>query len=143
MIINKKATFDYEFIKTEIAGIVLFGSEVKSIRAGKANLKDSFCVFQNNELFTSFHISENKESSYNNHNPTRPKKLLLTKEQLNKFKKAIETKGLTIIPYKVFINDNGLIKVEVVLVKGKKLYEKRETIKENDINRDLKQQLNY
>lgn len=138
MIINKKAKFDYLFLDEYIAGIMLKGSEMKPLENGEANLRDSFCYFKNNELFTNFHISENKNSKHNQHDPIRPKKLLLTKRQLKKIKKKLEEKGLTIIPYKLFFNKTGLVKIIIKIGKGKRKFDKRLSLKEADLKREIK-----
>jgi len=134
-IVNKKITYEYFFINTIIAGIKLMGSEVKSIRDGKVSLVDSYCYFNEGELFIKgMNIPEYK-SAYT-HEPLRDKKILIKKKEIIKLQKEL-VKGLTLVPYRIFTNDRGLLKVEIVLGKGKKLYDKRESIKEKDINRDL------
>jgi SsrA-binding protein len=136
IVINKKAKFEYEFIRVEVAGIVLMGSEVKSIRAGKISIAESYCVFDGDELFLkNANISEIGTAF--SHNSKQDRKLLLRKTELLKFKKEL-IKGFTVIPYKVFINEKGKIKVEVVLAKGKKNYDKRESIKERDVQKQIK-----
>jgi SsrA-binding protein len=135
-IVNKKAKFEFSFIRTEISGIQLSGSEVKSIRLGKVSLVDSFCFFNENELFVK-NINVNNDGSAFTHIPVRDRKLLLKKRELNKLKNDL-IDGLTIIPYRLFVNDRGMIKVEIALAKGKKLYDKRETIKKRDIEREIK-----
>ncbi|MFN6945311.1 MAG: SsrA-binding protein SmpB [Cytophagaceae bacterium] len=135
---NKKASFEFQFIDTYVAGISLMGTEIKSIRQGKVNLQDGFCYFNNEELFVkNLHISKYDEGSYYNHDPLRDRKLLLTKKELKKLLTKSEEKGLTIIPIRLFINDRGLAKLEIALAKGKKLYDKREDIKQKDIKREL------
>jgi SsrA-binding protein len=135
-IINKKVKFEYEFIQTEIAGIQLVGSEVKSIREGKASISESYCYFNNGELFIKgMNISEYGYGT--THDTTRDRKLLLKKKELRNLETQL-VKGLTIIPYRIFLNDKNLFKVEVVLARGKKNYDKRETIKKRDVERDLK-----
>jgi SsrA-binding protein len=138
MIKNKKAYYEF-FIEDEIiAGIQLVGSEIKSIRKGKASLSESFCSFTGNELYlVNCHIDEYEFANQFNHDPKRPKKLLLTKKELKKFKIKIKEKGLTIIPLNMFVNKQGLCKVTICVAKGKKLYDRRESIKEKDIKRDL------
>jgi len=136
-IINRKAKFDYEFLDEYVAGLVLKGSEVKPLRGGDANLKDSHCYFKEGELYSDFHISEYKGSSYNNHDTKRPKKLLLTKKQLIKLKKQITEKGLTIIPYKLFL-DKALIKIIIKVARGKKNYEKRFNINKKTAAKEIK-----
>jgi SsrA-binding protein len=138
-IINKRAKFEYEFIQTEIAGIQLVGSEVKSIRGGKASISEGYCYFNNGELFVKgMNISDYGYGS--SHDTTRDRKLLLKRKELNNLENQL-TNGLTIIPYRLFLNDKGLIKMEIVLAKGKKLYDKRETIKKRDVDRDMKRNL--
>ena len=140
-IINKKAKFEYEFIQNYICGIVLMGSEVKSIREGRVSLNESYCVFMNNELFLkNTNISELKTSF--GHTATQDRKLLLKKQELKKLKKEL-VKGLTIIPYRVFINEQGFVKVEIALARGKKIHDKRESLKLKDIERDIKKQLKH
>jgi SsrA-binding protein len=134
-IVNKRAKFEYEFIRTEVGGIMLMGSEVKSIRDGKISLSESFCAFINGELFLrNANISE-MFSDYT-HKSNQDRKILLKRKELSRLQKEL-IKGLTIVPYRVFLNDKGLIKIEVVLAKGKKLYDKRETIKARDIEREI------
>ncbi len=137
-IINKKAKFNY-FIEDEYtAGIVLTGSEIKSIRKRNVSITESFCEFNDNtELFiTKMYIKEYENSSYNR-NSLSQRKLLLNKKELKKLKKKVTDIGLTIIPLKLFINDSGLAKIKIALVKGKKLYDKRQSLKEKEIKRDL------
>lgn len=134
---NRKASFEYHFLDTFIAGIVLTGTEIKSIREGKVNLQDAFCVFYGEELWVKqMHISPYTQASHYNHEMTRERKLLLTKKELKKLLGKNE-KGLTIIPTRLFINDRGLAKIEIALAKGKKLYDKREDIKDKDIKREM------
>ena len=135
-IVNKKARFEYEFIQTLTCGIQLVGSEVKSIREGKASISESYCYFNNNELFIKgMNISDYGYGSF--HDTSRDKKLLLKKKEIRDFQNQL-TNGLTIVPYRLFLSDKGLIKVEIVLSKGKKLYDKRETIKKRDVERDIR-----
>jgi len=138
-IVNKKAKFEYEFLQCEIAGISLKGSEVKSIRCGKASISESYCYFNNNELFVKgMNISDYGYGS--SHDTTRDRKLLLKRKELNNLENQL-TNGLTIIPYRLFLNDKGLIKMEIALARGKKLYDKRDSIKSRDIDRDMKRDL--
>lgn len=138
-IINKKAKFEYEFIQTEIVGVSLLGSEVKSIRQGKVSISESYCYFNNGELFIKgMNISDYGYGS--SHDTTRDRKLLLKRKELNNLENQL-VKGFSILPYRLFLNDKGLIKVEIVLGRGKKLYDKRETIKKRDIDRDIKKNL--
>jgi len=135
---NRRASFDYSFIEKFIAGIVLVGTEIKSIRQGKASLVDSFCYFRNGELFIkNMNISIYTEGNVYNHEPNRERKLLLNKIELTKLQKKMIDKGLTIIPTLLFTSDNGFAKVEIALAKGKKLYDKREDLKTKDLNREM------
>lgn len=135
---NKRASFEYEFLDKYVAGIQLTGTEIKSIRESKLNLSDGYCVFINNELWVkNIHISEYKEGSYNNHIPKRDRKLLLNRTELRKIQNETKDKGITIIPTRLFINDKGLAKLEIAVAKGKKLYDKREDIKEKDAKRQM------
>lgn len=136
---NKRAKFEFEFIEKYTAGIVLAGTEIKSIRLGKASIADSFCEFQNGELFMiNSHIEEYSFGTHYNHKAKSERKLLLNKKELKSLHKSVQNKGLTIVPLRLFTNEKGLAKVEIALAKGKKLYDKRETIKdrENKINLD-------
>lgn len=139
LIKNKRATFDYELVDKFTAGIVLVGTEIKSIRLGKASLVDTFCFFAgSNELWVkNMNISEYSFGSYNNHLPRRDRKLLLNRKELIKLQREVKDNGMTIVPTKLFINDKGLCKVEIALARGKKEYDKRESIKEKDAKRDI------
>ncbi|MDO4780047.1 MAG: SsrA-binding protein [Bacteroides sp.] len=135
---NKRATFDYEIIDTYTAGIVLTGTEIKSIRLGKASLVDTFCFFSNDELWVkNMHIAEYFYGSYNNHSVRRDRKLLLSRKELDKLRRGTKETGFTIVPTKMFINERGLAKVVIALAKGKKQYDKRESLKEKDDKRDM------
>jgi SsrA-binding protein len=136
---NKKARFLYEIIDTYTAGIVLTGTEIKSIRSSKASIAESFCEFnEKGELFViNMTIEEYAFGNYYNHRPKAERKLLLNKKELKKLQKEVQTTGLTIIPLRLFINDKGFAKVDIALARGKKLYDKRETIKDRDNKRDL------
>jgi len=135
---NKKASYEYIFIDKYIAGIVLTGSEIKSIRLGKVNLQDAYCTFLNGELYVKeLHISPYTMAKEINHEPKRERKLLLNKRELKKLETKNKEKGLTIIPIRIFLNERGLAKLEIALAKGKKLYDKREDIKEKDMKREL------
>lgn len=137
-IVNKKARFNYEFLQTYTAGIQLHGTEIKAIREGKINITDGFCYFKNDELWVkNIHISLYNMGSYNNHEPLRVRKLLLHRRELTKLQNTVKEKGLTIVPYKVFLSDRNFIKMEIALVKGKKTYDKRESIKEQDSKRTI------
>lgn len=136
---NKRAKFEFEFLEKYTAGIVLAGTEIKSIRLGKASIADSFCEFQNGELFMiNSHIEEYSFGTHYNHKAKSERKLLLNKKELKSLLKSVQNKGLTIVPLRLFTNEKGLAKVEIALARGKKLYDKRETIKdrENKISLD-------
>lgn len=135
---NKRASFDYEFLETYEAGIVLVGTEIKSIRAGKASLADSFCYFVGNELFVKgMNVSTYFWGSWAQHEPMRDRKLLLTKRELRHLRQAVKEKGLTIIATKLYVNEKGIAKLVIALAKGKKVYDKRQSIKEKDIRREM------
>ncbi|QSE97154.1 SsrA-binding protein SmpB [Fulvivirga lutea] len=135
---NKRAKFEYEFIDKYLAGIVLKGTEIKSIREGKVNLQDGYCYFKDGELFVkNVHIAPYAQGSFYNHTEDRERKLLLRKQELSKLESKLNEKGLTIIPIRLFINDRGLAKMEIALGKGKKLHDKRDSIKERDVKREL------
>jgi SsrA-binding protein len=135
-IVNRKSRFEYSFIRTEISGIQLTGGEVKSIRDGKVSMVDSFCFFNGIELYMK-NVNIHSDGTSYSHVPMRDRKLLLTKKELTKLKNEL-TQGLSIIPYRIFLNEKGLIKVEIALAKGKKLYDKRETIKKRESEREIK-----
>lgn len=140
-IVNRRASYEYEFLIKYIAGIMLKGTEIKAIREGNVTMQDGFCTFQQNELWLhQVTIAKYTEGTYNNHEPTRPRKLLLNKKELYQLSKKSEEQGLTIIPLRVFINERGFAKVEVALARGKKLYDKREDIKERDVKRELQRE---
>ena len=135
---NKKASHDYEFLEKYVAGIILTGTEIKSIKLGKATLVDSYCYFTNHELFLKgMHVSEYEWGSYSNHEPKRDRKLLLTKKELTKLFKRSAEKGLTIVAYHLFINEKGLAKVDIALARGKKQFDKREDMKKKDADREM------
>jgi SsrA-binding protein len=135
---NKKASFNFEFIEKYIAGIVLGGTEIKSIRLGKANLVDAYCTFHEDELWVSgMHIAEYSFGSYNNHDPKQDRKLLLNKRELKKLKKKSQEKGLTIVATRLFLNDRGLAKLEIALARGKREYDKRQDIRKRDTRIEL------
>ena len=130
---NKKAVFEYHIETKYEAGLVLTGTEIKSVRASQANLADSFCVFMNGELWVKgMHISEYKEASYNNHAAKRDRKLLLRQPELRKLETKLKEKGYTLIPVRLYINEKGLAKLEIALARGKKLFDKREDLKKKD-----------
>ncbi|WP_304066037.1 SsrA-binding protein SmpB [Pedobacter glucosidilyticus] len=135
---NKKATFEYSILEKFVAGIKLLGTEIKSIRQGKANIGDSFCSFINNELYVrNMDIAEYSHGSFYNHEAKRDRKLLLNKKEIKKLLVKGEDKGLTIIPLRIFINERGFAKMEIALAQGKKAFDKRDTIKERDVKREL------
>ncbi len=134
---NRRASFDYAFLEKYTAGMVLRGTEIKSVRAGKASLSDGFCFFKNGELFIrNIHINEYEKGSYNNHEPLRERKLLLNKSELQKLEKKLTDKGLTIVPVRMFLSESGYVKLEIALAKGKKSFDKRQDIKKKDIERE-------
>lgn len=138
-ITNRKAYFEYSILQKNTAGIVLTGTEIKSIRMGKASFNDSYCVFFKGELYLrNLHIAEYNFGGIYNHEPLRERKLLLRKSELKKLENKIKEKGYTIIPLKLFISKNGFAKVEIGLGKGKKIYDKRETIKARENDREIK-----
>lgn len=140
---NKKASFQYHLSDKVIAGIKLQGTEIKSIREGKASLAESYCSFVKDELYVfGMHISEYKFGTYNNHEPKRKRKLLLTKRELKKISAKITEKGFTVIPILLFVNEKGLAKLEIALAKGKHFYDKRDSIKNKDIKRDMERSAN-
>ena len=135
---NKKAGFNFTFIEKYIAGIKLTGTEIKSIRSGKANMGDSYCIFYNKELFIrGLSISEYSFGTHVNHDPGQDRKLLLNKRELKKLERKSTVKGLTIVAIRIFINERGWAKVEIALAKGKQEYDKREEIKNKDLKRDM------
>lgn len=135
---NRRATFDYELIEKFVTGIQLAGTEIKSIRAGRASLVDSYCYFIGDELWVKgLNIAEYFYGTYNNHQPMRERKLLLHRKELNKLNRKTKESGLTIIPVRLFINDRGLAKMEIALAKGKKQYDKRESLKLKDATREM------
>ena len=137
---NRKAEYEYFLLTTYTAGIVLSGTEIKSIRAGKANLTDSYCSFINNELWVhNMHISEYANGSYNNHEPKRDRKLLLNRKELNKIASKLNDRGTTVVPVRLWINENGFAKLDIAVARGKKMYDKRESIKEKDQRRAMGQ----
>lgn len=140
---NKKARFDYEILEVFEAGIVLMGSEVKALRAKDVQLKDAYVSFQNGEAFLqNAHISPYRASSYNNHTPERLRKLLLNRKEINQLMGQVQERGLSIVPLKIFFK-NGLVKLDLGLVRGKKAHDKRHTIKERESNKSLKQTLRH
>lgn len=139
---NKRISWEYFLIEKLIAGIVLTGTEIKSIRQGKANLADAFCYFEEGELFVrGMHISEYSYGTYNNHITKRDRKLLLNARELKKLHIKVKEKGMTIVPVVLFINEKGLAKLEIALAKGKHFYDKRESLKEKDTKREIDRHL--
>ncbi len=135
---NRRASFDYEFIETYVAGIVLTGTEIKSIRAGKASLVDAFCYFNGGELYVkNMNVAEYHWGSWGKHDPRRDRKLLLKKKELDKLQRAVKEKGLTIVAVRLFVADNGYAKLAISLARGKKEYDKRQTIREKDLRREM------
>jgi len=135
---NKKASFDYEFIETFVAGIVLTGTEIKSLRLGKASLVDTYCTFVKRELWVkNMNISEYFYGTYNNHSARRDRKLLLNRKELNKIERLSKDTGFTVIPTKMFINEKGLAKIVIAVAKGKKSYDKRQSLREKDDKRAM------
>ena len=135
---NKRATFDYEILEEWVAGIVLVGTEIKSIRAGKASMTDSFCYFDKGELWIrGVNIAEYAWGTCNNHAPRRDRKLLLTSRELEKLSRAAQDRGLTVVGLRLFLNERGLAKVVIGLARGRKSYDKREYHKENDARREM------
>ena len=136
---NRKAYYEYQFKAKYIAGMVLSGTEIKSIRAGQVSFNDSFCIFNKGELYVkSMHIAEYNFGNINNHEPMQERKLLLLKKELRKLENQIKEKGFTIIPLKIFISEKGFAKMEIGIGKGKKIFDKRETIKARETDRDVK-----
>jgi SsrA-binding protein len=135
---NKKASYEFEFIDKYVAGIVLKGTEIKSIKEGKASLQEAYCYFSKGEMFIKgMHIAVYEQGTFNNHEPLRERKLLLNKRELEKIDQKGQIKGLTIIPIRLFINGRGFAKLDIALAKGKKIHDKRDSIKEKDVKRDL------
>lgn len=137
-ITNKKAKYEYFFDAMFEAGIVLTGTEVKSIRLGRASMTEAYCRFKGKELYLhGMHVSEYTEGTYNNHEPVRVRKLLLHRRELKKLQRRVTEKGATIVPYRLYISEKGIIKVEIALASGKKSYDKRNVMKERDNKRNL------
>lgn len=135
---NKRATFDYEILEEYVAGIVLVGTEIKSLRMGKASLTDSYCYFEQGEMWIrNVNIAEYAWGTCNNHTPKRDRKLLLNRKELNKLQRSLQDRGLTVVGLRLFINDRGLAKVVIGLARGRKSYDKREYLKENDAKREM------
>ena len=136
---NRSAFHEYFFDNKYVAGVVLTGTEVKSLREGKASFNDSYCLIHKGEMWLkSLHIAEYSHGTTNNHDPVRDRKLLLQKREITKIEGKLKEKGYTLIPLRIFFNEKNLIKVEIGLGKGKKLHDKRETIKKRDVEREMK-----
>lgn len=139
---NRPVTYEYAIEEKLTAGIMLTGSEIKSVREGKVSFNDSYCFFNNGELWIkSLHIAEYVNAGYATHEPTRERKLLLNKKELRKWAQKMKEKGLTIVPLAMYINDKGYAKLDIGLAKGKKLHDKRESIKKRDVDREIKRYL--
>ena len=139
---NRRAKFDFQFLDTFTAGMVLKGTEIKSIRLGKAGLSDSYCMFIRDELYVrNMHIAEYDNASFYSHEPLRERKLLLQNQELRKLSKSIKDQGLTIVPVKMYIADSGYAKLVIALARGKKAFDKREDIKKRDTERELGRKL--
>ncbi len=135
---NKKARFEYELLDIYTAGMQLLGTEIKSIRQGKASIAEAYCFMKENELWIkNMHIAEYAFGNINNHDPLRERKLLLNRHELQKIEKKLKDTGVTIVPLKVFLTNKGLAKIDIAVARGKKLYDKRQSIKEKDIKRDV------
>ncbi len=139
---NRKASFEFSFIEKFIAGIKLTGTEIKSIRSGKANINEAFCAIMSDELWVrNMYIEEYEMGNRFNHEPKRNRKLLVNKSELKKIKNTLKDQGLTIVPIQLFVNDKGLAKLEIAIAKGKKLYDKRDDIKKRDTEREISRRL--
>lgn len=143
-LINRKAAYEYSFLDELTVGIQLMGTEIKSIRAGNVNMRDAYCVFKKGELWLrSMFVAEYKEGNQFNHEERRTRKLLLKKRELTKWKKKVKEKGFTIVPYRLYVNERGFAKLEIVLAQGKKVHDKRESIKRKDNKRALDRAKKY
>lgn len=141
---NRKASFNYELIERFVAGLKLVGTEIKSVRGSKVNLTDSYCALINGEMYVrNLHISEYEMGTCNNHIAKRDRKLLLNKKEILKLDKKVKESGLTIVPTKLFVNDKGLAKLEIALARGKKTYDKRESLKTKDAKRDIDRMMKH
>lgn len=137
-IVNRRASFDYQLLQRFTAGIVLTGTEIKSVRSGHVNLTDAFCFFKDGELFIrNMHISQWKQGSHYNHDPLRVRKLLLKKSELKKLRTKATEKGFTIVPVKITLSESGYAKIEIAIAQGKKSFDKREDIKKKDQQREM------
>lgn len=141
---NRKASFNYELVERFVAGMKLVGTEIKSIRGGKVNLTDSYCTIIRGEMYViNLHIAEYELGTVNNHIAKRDRKLLLNKKEIEKLDKKVKESGFTIVPTKLFVNDRGLAKLEIALARGKKTYDKRETLKSKDAKRDIDRAMKF
>jgi SsrA-binding protein len=141
---NKRAYFEFEILDTYTAGIMLTGTEIKSVREGKVNLGDGFCFFKKDDLFVrNLHITEYSHGAYANHDPLRQRKLLLTKRELRKIQAKVKERGFTIVPVSMFISERGFAKLEIALARGKKTHDKRESIKARDSKKELDRAMKY
>lgn len=141
---NRSATFEFSISEKWTAGMVLTGTEIKSLRQGKASLNDAFCYFSKEELYVkNLHIAEYSHGTYANHEPLRERKLLLQKRELRKIEAKIKERGFTLIPLRIFLSDKGLAKMEIALAKGKKIYDKRESIKRRETDREISRHLKH
>jgi SsrA-binding protein len=139
---NKRASFEYSFLDKFVAGLKLTGTEIKSIRQGKANISDAFCVIEKGEVWVrNMQVEEYEKATHFNHRPKQDRKLLLNKHEIRKLENNLKDQGLAIVPIRLFLNDKGLAKMEIALAKGKKIYDKREDIKKKDIQRETQRQL--
>jgi SsrA-binding protein len=137
-IVNRKAKFEYHFHQLLEAGIILTGTEVKSLRTGNANLNDAYCTIKDGQIeIRSLHIAEYDHGNIFNHEPRRTRQLLLKKSEINKLERKIKEKGMTLVPYRIYFSDRGIAKIEIALAQGKKSYDKRESIKDRDAQREL------
>ena len=138
---NRRASFEYSFLEKYTAGIMLMGTEIKSIRQGKVNLTDAYCLFLGEGLYIrQMNISKYNEGTHYNHDPLRDRKLLLTKRELKKLQNSLKDVGLTMVPTRMYISDRGFAKIDIALAKGKKLYDKRDSIKEKDVKRSMERE---
>ena len=137
-VVNRRAKYEYQFLDTYEAGIKLLGTEIKSVRNGGVEMRDAYCIFKKGELFIySLFIAEYDFGNQFNHEARRPRKLLLHRRELKKLEKRVKEKGLTIVPFRLYFNERGFVKVEIALAQGKKNYDKRNSIKEKDLKRDM------
>lgn len=139
---NKKASFEFAFLEKYVAGMVLTGTEIKSIRLGKANITDGFCVINNGEMIArNLEISQYEKGTIYNHEPKRDRKLLLKKSEIKKLQNKMKDQGLTIVPLRLFLSEDGWAKLEIALAKGKKLFDKRQDINTKDVQREIQRRL--